>query len=287
VKYVLRSEILKTDEHRKRRHLHRDERRSKITRRSRAIEDEELDTSEGEMLTSDGEEENEEILTISPSQSEQNSEIIEEIPPLPELSPGPINDPTETDAPSKNVEHQDDAPTSPMLGDQSHLQEVTYKVPLKSQAQFDDQSKKMTFQMKPNEYVQIFSDKLQEIIGMNVTEFPHGLISNTRKRSSYFQMQFPAYFELYTQQLHIYSNIVTYSHIGNTLAPLIRMVDLRKRVGEIDNLLYRRYDRPQFYKVNSGRIKEIEIKMCDTLGRIIHIQTGISTVNLVFRRRRK
>ena len=83
--------------------------------------------------------------------------------------------------------------------------------------------------------------------------------------------------------LLLYSNIVRHTPVGDTLAQLLRLVEIpgRSKFGQQITITY---DKPQFYPLNFNYFKSIEIKFLDDTGRIIPFQFGRTYVTLVLKK---
>ena len=83
--------------------------------------------------------------------------------------------------------------------------------------------------------------------------------------------------------MFIYTDIIRDTLVGNTYAPLLRNVNV---VPKRDNYVQRSYDRIHYAKVNSNRINNIEIKICNSLGELIKFNFGDIIIKIHFRRRK-
>ena len=87
-------------------------------------------------------------------------------------------------------------------------------------------------------------------------------------------------FNAHVSNLYIYSNIVDYEISGNVFTQLLKTVRGTGKFGEDIKLMY---SRPQYKKVASRNIKEIEIEIRDDQGKIVEFQYGKVTLILHFR----
>lgn len=81
--------------------------------------------------------------------------------------------------------------------------------------------------------------------------------------------------------LYIYSDIVKYQYIGDTLSPLLRTVSIpTNKILTTESVIY---DSPHYLPVNKSSIDTINIKIKDEQGQNIKFERGKSIVKLHFR----
>lgn len=83
--------------------------------------------------------------------------------------------------------------------------------------------------------------------------------------------------------LYIYSPIIQSQLVGDTLAPLLRVVNVRGSFGEQVN---ERYDNIYYLPLISSPIEHIEIYIRDDVGNLIPFESGRVVIVLHFRRRK-
>ena len=80
--------------------------------------------------------------------------------------------------------------------------------------------------------------------------------------------------------LYVYTDIIQYQYVGDTLAPLLRNVAVTPKINSIKSLIY---DSPHYVSVNKSYIDTINIKILDEQGNLIRFKRGKSLVKLHFR----
>ena len=143
------------------------------------------------------------------------------------------------------------------------------------------ESQRLTVHLKKSEEIRIPSLKLREMLGFE--DDGVDTLKNKTNDSCSQQLPYPVNLDIFLQHLCIYSNIVESSPIGDFEGPIIRVVDGVS--GDKNNIIYRAYARPQYFKLSQRVLKEIEIKITNTLGESLMIQSGKSLVVLHLRKR--
>ena len=83
------------------------------------------------------------------------------------------------------------------------------------------------------------------------------------------------------QTVFVYCDILNRVPVGDTLAPLIRVVDVTDiNVGMIHKI----YDRPYYLPVQKLNFDSLEIDIRDSFGEIVPFESGTVIVTLHFRR---
>ena len=101
-------------------------------------------------------------------------------------------------------------------------------------------------------------------------------------------------FDIHLQNMFIYMDIVEYSQMSNFSAPLLRIVHLGTTIKQMINVVTAKYHVAdsrefrhfQFHRVRVHHVKEITVKMCDSLGDPINFHGGKTVLNLLFVRRK-
>ena len=83
--------------------------------------------------------------------------------------------------------------------------------------------------------------------------------------------------------LFIYSNIVEYNTVGDTRAPLLRIVTVDGKYGKT---ITKTYDNPHYVNLKHKLVDTIEIDIRDDTGRLIPFVAGKVIVKVHFRRKR-
>ena len=81
--------------------------------------------------------------------------------------------------------------------------------------------------------------------------------------------------------LYVYCDILEHIPVGDTRAPLLRIVDIDGAVGSMQ---VRRYDRPRYVPIQQKQFDSIQIVIRDDLGEPVSFQSGKLMVTLHFRR---
>ena len=85
------------------------------------------------------------------------------------------------------------------------------------------------------------------------------------------------------ESLCVYSSIVESRIVGDKIAPLLRIVPITGRHGE---MVTARFDHVQYMPVLSREFEDVEIEIRDDTGRPVPFERGKVTVTLHLRRRR-
>ena len=85
------------------------------------------------------------------------------------------------------------------------------------------------------------------------------------------------------ESLCVYSSIVESRIVGDKIAPLLRIMPITGRHGEMATA---HFDQVQYMPVLSREFEDVEIKIRDYTGRPVPIEPGKGTVTLHLRRRR-
>ena len=85
------------------------------------------------------------------------------------------------------------------------------------------------------------------------------------------------------ESLYVYSSIVEPRIVGDKIAPLLRIVPITGRHGE---MVTARFDHVQYMPVLSREFEDVEIEIRDDTGRPVPFERGKVTVTLHLRRRR-
>ena len=83
--------------------------------------------------------------------------------------------------------------------------------------------------------------------------------------------------------MYIYTNIIEHHIVGDTRAPLLRIVNVEGKPGETITKLY---DSPHYVPIKQKLIGTVEIDIRDGSGQVIPFVTGTVIVKLHFRKRR-
>ena len=144
-------------------------------------------------------------------------------------------------------------------------------------------SQKLSFHLKKKEVILIPSTKLRQMLGFDGKDA--AILENKRGAAQSTTLPYPINLDMYLQHIHIYTNIVEPTLIGDGEAPLVRIVS---GVGTTEGtLIYKEYTAPQYFRVANRTIKQIEIKITNSIGEDLRIQSGQVLIVLNFVRRKK
>jgi hypothetical protein len=138
----------------------------------------------------------------------------------------------------------------------------------------------------PGESYFTFSSSLVSILGIGVNQNPLDSASIKERRID----GAPTYTWKADQvsdisrginNLFIYCDIIESTIVGDTKAPLLRIVEAKGSIGEI---ITRTYDDPRYIPLQKKNFDSIEIDIRDQLGAPIQFETGRVIVTLHFRR---
>ena len=80
--------------------------------------------------------------------------------------------------------------------------------------------------------------------------------------------------------IYVYTDIIQNQHVGQFKVPLLRVIPVTSKYGEIDCM---QYDRPHFISLNQNDVQTIGINIRDDTGNFISLEGGRVLVTLVFR----
>ena len=83
--------------------------------------------------------------------------------------------------------------------------------------------------------------------------------------------------------LYIYSDIIKNQNAGDVKAPLLRVVPVKSKYGEMG---FVKYDRPYFMPISRSVIDSIEVAIKDEVGENVSFESGKAIITLVFRRKK-
>lgn len=96
------------------------------------------------------------------------------------------------------------------------------------------------------------------------------------------QAKNPVSLTLQLPSLFVYTPMIEYVGVGDTHAPLFAVVPVRGNLGDI---VYERFDKPIYMRLNQKYIAEIEVSIKDDTGEDIVFNAGKTILILHFRRR--
>ena len=84
-----------------------------------------------------------------------------------------------------------------------------------------------------------------------------------------------------SQDVYVYVDVLENVPVGDTEAPLLRIVNASERTGEN---VHRIYDRPRYLPVQKTQFDSIECNIRDCFGKPVPFDGGTSIITLHFRR---
>ena len=83
--------------------------------------------------------------------------------------------------------------------------------------------------------------------------------------------------------LYVYCDVLEYTPVGDTMAPLLRIVDVD---GEHGRTIHKHYDNPRYVPVQKRNFSSLEIDIRTNTGEVVPFESGPLVVTLHFRRAR-
>ena len=137
--------------------------------------------------------------------------------------------------------------------------------------------KKTSVTLERNMTVQ-FSDQLADILGFDSSQNPSTNDTHSEQITVRSSRVSDINGGLYA--IFIYCDLMEYIPVGDTLAPLLRIVDVDGNQGEI---LHRRFDKPRYLPLQKKNFDTIELLIKDDIGKPIPFESGKVVVILHFR----
>lgn len=122
-----------------------------------------------------------------------------------------------------------------------------------------------------------FSQLLSEILGFTD---PNG-VTNSRKKSKQFRADRISDIECGLHSLYIYCDILECVPVGDTVAPLLRIIDVQ---GEHGFMVHRYFERPRYIPIQKKHFGSLEIHIKDSYGQRVPFENGSVIVTLHFKR---
>ena len=137
---------------------------------------------------------------------------------------------------------------------------------------YDSITQKVTISVKPRASVK-FSPLLQILLGLSHAEYGPG----THEGNNVVDIRQGFY------SLYVYCNLSEPHMVGDALVPLLRIVPIRGKDGD---LITRTYENVNYHPVQQRRFDVVELDIRDDTGRKVSFERGKVVVTLHFRRRR-
>ena len=145
------------------------------------------------------------------------------------------------------------------------------------QCSYDPVTQKVCVHMKGDTTFMLYGD-LPDILGFGRGD---GVVIRTSRRNPLTQGDSIVDLRRGFESLYVYSSIVEQRIVGDKIAPLLRIVPITGRHGEMATA---RFDHVQYIPVLSREFGSIETKIWDDTGRPVPFERGKVTVTLHFRR---
>lgn len=156
---------------------------------------------------------------------------------------------------------------------------------------YDEVTKRFGFLMRQREFFAFDDLRLRSIMGFEHTPKDVSAVVTPPpipKKPQWMNLEHPAYLNQFNQYLYVYCDLVSYSVVGNSMAPILRVVDVMQNSYGGENgtkeILHQSYEIPHYYKVGRNQLKVINIQLCDSLGEKAQINAGIVICLLHFRK---
>jgi hypothetical protein len=140
---------------------------------------------------------------------------------------------------------------------------------------FNDVKKKCSVFLQPGTFVQ-FDDVMASLLGIR-----NNRLGNTNEEATFIEGPMTCDISGGIQDLYVYVDVVEHVPVGDTEAPLLRIVNASGMMGEN---VHRIYDRPRYLPVQKNRFDSIECNIRDCFGKLVPFEGGQVIVILHFRR---
>ena len=124
-----------------------------------------------------------------------------------------------------------------------------------------------------------FSPNLRQILGL--TDKKHEIMHNRRKRPKNIEAERTSDVECGRHALYVYCDLLECVPVGDTAAPLLRIVDID---GQHSTMVHRCYERPRYVPLQKKHFGSLEIHIRDSFGEKIPFESGTVVVTLHFRK---
>lgn len=164
---------------------------------------------------------------------------------------------------------------------------------LQSTFRFNLDTNKVVFKKAPKESF-YFNLRLLELLGLDRTKTPLLAFQHiNRTQTEKIVFHFPPRLDKDLQMMFVYTDIVRYSQMANSPAPIIRMLhlgDVLKSLNRSDGSFIGSYAKEflhaQYHPIQGNEIKEINVQLRNSRGELINFHGGITVLNLRFVRRK-
>lgn len=143
------------------------------------------------------------------------------------------------------------------------------------QFSFEELTHKTKVELDPNRGVQ-FSKRLSSVLSFDE------IVENKKKYRVSINSQYCTDVRMHFWNIYVYSNLTKPIILGETLYPVLQTLSVECFDG---SFLTKTYSPPMFMPLATHYIPDIEIKICDELGRPLKFKSGCSTLcKLLFKR---
>lgn len=163
---------------------------------------------------------------------------------------------------------------------------------LKSSIKLNTDTNKVIFNKAADESF-TFSESLLRMLGLNEEKVPLRSFSFMYDIPRRIVFHFPPMLDREMQMMFVYTDIVKYSQMANSAAPLIRMLHLGgvlKNINKSDGFFIGSHAieflHAQYHPVQGNEIKEVNVQLRDSRGNLINFHGGKTVLNLRFVRRK-
>ena len=149
-----------------------------------------------------------------------------------------------------------------------------------------ENSKKMRFSLKEYQALELEPD-LASILGFKYNIFDsHSKNPGKQKRDRSYvhQGSYPIDLNLHNNYIFIYTDIIQYSNLGDTSAPVLNVFGLLNT--KKNNIMSRHFENPDYVRVAKNYINEILISVRGSNGKLIAFKSGSVILKLHFRKYR-
>lgn len=142
---------------------------------------------------------------------------------------------------------------------------------------YNASTKRVTFAM-PNGYVAAIGSKLQSILGFAPEQLP---LINKEADQRPIKGMYVSDLQAGVTDLYVYCNLIESVSVGDTIAPLLRIVDASGANGDV---IYRQYDQPRYLPLRLHQFESVHLYIRDRFGEQIEFEGGTLTAVLHIRR---
>lgn len=124
-----------------------------------------------------------------------------------------------------------------------------------------------------------FTRNLREILGFQRKD--RELLHNRRKRPKHIQADRTSDIECGRHALYVYCDLLECVPVGDTAAPLLRIVDIN---GQSGAMIHKYFEKPRYVPLQKKHFGSLEIHIRDSFGDKIPFESGTIIVTLHFRK---